>query len=397
LKGFIKSTLLVTAFILIGITVKVFSADSLAEQFGIKFKGGITTVVQDSPKENITNDVEGASAGVYLVDLTLERNFEHNGKIVVQLKGGRGKGLNDKIETYAMVNAVSDPSLNDAADTLAKFTKAYYQQSILDDKLTIDFGKLNFNSFFASNKYSNDSDSQFITSIFTGDKIAETPPQRLGLALAYGIAKNFKVTYAYFSQDIDHVDSSGVNTVQLAYSPSNRCNLLFYAWGNNKNHYSIADPNIKSGIYGFGISVDHELIDNVGIFVRTSYKDPSVSVLKSSTSAITPSEMKLQPFASWDTGVQISGNIWSRPTDVVGFAIGQMYTSEYYTKHNKHHLDYNYNDGAETEMEIYYNFGLKKYNIAITPAVQYFINPKGGNAVVKDNIVVAGIRTRVVF
>ena len=391
MKGFIKSALLVIAFTLFVIP-KTFSADSLAEQFGIKVKGGGTFVIQDSPKENIANDVEGASAGVYLFDLTLEKNFEHNGKVLVQFKGGRGKGLNDKVQTYAVVNAVSDPSLNDAADTLAKVTKLYYQQSIFDDKLTIDFGKLNFNSFFASNKYSSDSDSQFITSIFSGDKIIETPPQRLGLALAYNIVENFKITYAYFSHDIDHIDSSGVNAVQLTYSPYKCCNLLVYGWGNNKNHYSLKDINEKSGIYGFGISVDHEVNDNIGIFGRVSYKDPSVSVLQSTSSAIIPTELKQQPYMSWDAGVQISGNIWSRPTDVTGFALGQMYGSKDY----KEYISSNYKDNTETEMEIYYNFGINK-NFAITPAVQYFIDPKGGNAVIKDNIVVAGVRTRMNF
>jgi hypothetical protein len=388
MKGLIKSILLVTAFTLI-VAPKTFSADSLAEQFGIKVKGGGTFVIQDSPKENIAKDVEGASAGVYLFDLTLEKDFEHNGKVLVQFKGGRGKGLNDKIETYAGVNAVSDPSLNDAADTLAKVTKLYYQQSILDDKITIDFGKLNFSSFFAGNKYSSNSDSQFITSIFSGDKIIETPPQRLALALAYNIVENFKITYAYFSHDIDHIDSSGVNAVQIAYSHYKCCNLLAYAWGNNRNHYSLKDINKKSGICGFGIGIDHEVNDNIGIFGRVSYKNPSVSVLKSTSSQIIPTELKQQPYMSWNAGVQINGNIWARSKDVAGFAIGQMYGSKEY----KEYINSNYNDGSETEMEIYYNFGINK-NFAITPSVQYFIDPKGGNAVVKDNIVVVGVRTR---
>jgi hypothetical protein len=390
LKGFIKLTLLLIVFTLV-VPAKMFSTDSVAEQFGIKVKGGGTFVLQDTPKENIQNDVEGASAGVYLFDLTLEKNFEHNGKVLVQFQGGRGKGLNSKLDTYSPPNAVSDPTLNDAADTLAKVTKLYYQQSMLDDKLTIDFGKLNFNSFFASNKYSNDSDSKFITSLFSGDKIVETPPQRLALALAYNIVENFKITYAYFSTDIDHVDSTGVNVAQLTYSPNKCCNLLAYVWGNNKNHYSLKDINKKSGVYGFGISADHAASKNVGVFGRVSYKDSSVTVLKSTSSEITPTQLKQPLSMSWDAGVQVSGNIWSRPTDTTGFAIGQMYGSKDYKE-----VDSNYKDGAETEMELYYNFGINK-NFAITPAVQYFIDPKGGNAVVKDNIVVAGVRTRMSF
>jgi hypothetical protein len=392
LKGFIKLALLIIVFTLV-VPAKMFSADSVAEQFGIKVKGGGTFVLQDTPKENIQNDVEGASAGVYLFDLTLEKNFEHNSKVLVQFQGGRGKGLNDKVQTYAVVNdAVSDPTLNDATDTLAKVTKLYYQQSIFDDKLTIAFGKLSFNSLFAGNKYSDDSNSKFITSIFSGDKIIETPPQRLALALDYNIVENFKITYAYFSHDIDHVDSSGVNALQLKYSPYKFCNLLAYVWSNNRNHFSLKDINKKSGICGFGISVDHEVNDNVGIFGRVSYKDSSASVLKSTSSQITPTELTQPLSMSWHAGVQVSGNIWSRPTDITGFAIGQMYGSKDY----KEYVNPNYKDGAETEVELYYNFGINK-NFAITPAVQYFIDPKGGNAVLKDNTVVTGIRARMSF
>jgi carbohydrate-selective porin OprB len=47
-------------------------------------------------------------------------------------------------------------------------------------------------------------------------------------------------------------------------------------------------------------------------------------------------------------------------------------------------------------MELYYNFGIDK-NFAITPAVQYFIEPRGRNAVSKDNIVVTNVRTRMGF
>jgi carbohydrate-selective porin OprB len=379
-------------FILSILPTNIFSADSVAEQLNIKVKGGGTFVIQDTPKENIHNDVEGASAGVYFFDLTLEKNFEHNGKALVQFKGGRGEGLNRTLETYSGVNAVSDPSLNDAADTLAKVTKLYYQQSILDDKLTIDFGKLSFSSFFAGNKYSDDSDTKFITSLFCGDKIVENPPSRLALSLTYDIVENFKITYAYFSTDIDHVDASGVNAVQFAYSPYKCCNLLAYIWGNNKNHYSLKDINKKSGIYGFGISADHQLNDNIGIFGVFSYKDSSVSVLTSSNSVVSKDNLKQPLSMSWDAGVQVSGNIWSRPTDVTGFAVGQMYGSKDY----KNYISSDYKDSAETTMELYYSFGINE-NFAITPDVQYFIDPKGGNAVNKDNMLVAGIRARMNF
>jgi hypothetical protein len=83
----------------------MFSADSAAKQFCIKVKGGGTFVFQGTPKENIQNNRENAFAGVYLFDLTLEKN-EHKDKILVQFKGDRDESLNSKLDTYSPSNVL---------------------------------------------------------------------------------------------------------------------------------------------------------------------------------------------------------------------------------------------------------------------------------------------------
>jgi carbohydrate-selective porin OprB len=365
---------------------------SLSQALDIKVSGGGTFVLQGTSKDTVGKSDDGSNTAVYVFDLRLEKLFDNNGKMAARFKGGRGLGLNKTVQTYAVVNSVADHSLDSAANTLAKITELFYQQSFFNDKLTANFGKLDFGAYFAENKYSKDKSSQFITSIFTADKIVEAPPQHVALRFKYNLTDKVDLSYAYFTTDIDHIDADGFSVIQAAYKPSKAENYLVYAWTNNKNHYSCKNLANKSGVYGFGLSADHELSDNLGIFGRVAYKDSSVTTLKDPTGYAVSSNLKLPLSLSWDAGVQVKGSYWSRSNDAAGFAIGQMYGSPDYQKY----VDSNYKDGAETELELYYKFWVNKY-LTISPAVQYFINPRGGNADNKGDVFVCGIRTRMSF
>ena len=88
----------------------------------------------------------------------------------------------------------------------------------------------------------------------------------------------------------------------------------------------------------------------------------------------------------------------------MGVAVGQIYGS---SDAKGVIIDYNsnsgtYKDGAETQFEIYYKFTINNY-IALTPAFQYFVNPRGGNVLTTatsnadKNVFVYGIRTAFSF
>ena len=203
--------------------------------------------------------------------------------------------------------------------------------------------------------------------------------------MCYVLSDKFDLSYGYFTTKVEHIDANGVNAVQITYKPSKKGNYKLYVWENNNVHVSCKDITKKSGTYGFGISADHEVSKSVGVFGRLSFKDPTVATLDKSD------DLEIKPTLSWDAGVQIAGSTWARNIDTVGFAIGQMYGSSDYKDINS-----NYKNVAETEFELYYRFGINKH-LGITPAVQYFINPKGGNAEYSHDVFVVGIRTRFDF
>jgi carbohydrate-selective porin OprB len=376
-----------SAFMLAGIVSRSFAADSAADQLGLKVNCGGTFVMQSTPKANNgTNN--GLSAASYEFDLKVIKEFEHNGKIKLRFKGGRGLGLDKAVRTYGGINASADPTL-DGEITRAKISELFYQQSFFNDKLTVDFGKLNFWEFFARNNYAEDGDSQFITAAFSADLVIDSVPQRTALRLNYALCEKLDVDYAYFTTEVDNIDKAGINILQATYKPSQNGNYRAYVWGNNSTHYAFNNRE-KSGSCGFGISADQAINEDFGVFVRFGYKNPSVGTYNSETLK----DFKLPASLMWNAGVQMKGIKWARVNDTAGFAIGQIYGSS----DAKGYISPNYKDGAETQMELYYKFTVNNY-IALTPSIQYFANPKGGNIPVKakDDVFVYGLRTMFSF
>jgi hypothetical protein len=277
------------------------------------------------------------------------------------------------------------------------------QQSFVpfvNDNLTLNFGMLDFGTYFGNNRYSNSKNSQFITSIFAADEIVEKPSQRLAAHLNYALGEIWDFSGACFLREINNPNFDWA--IQVAFKPSGRTNCLVYMWKNNQVHYllckDIKNKNRKNlGNFGLGISLDQEINNNIGVFARVSWKNPSRIIAPQSSHLrefvadwvddVLP-RLSL-PCLSWDIGAQIKGTSWLRGDAALGFAIGQIYGSPNYK--------------AETEIELYYKFELNKH-FAISPIAQFVINPRGGNVICKDNgtsnkdnIFIFGIRARINF
>jgi hypothetical protein len=393
-----------TSFLAVGAlllsSVAFGATESVTQSLGIRTDVGGTVIMQSTPKANDGTD-KGLSSASYLFDVKLTKDFEENGKVVARFKGGRGTGLeldgrgNNGVNTYGQVNANADPTLDSAANTLAKVVELYYQQTILNDKLTVDFGKLNFGAFFADNNFAGDDNSQFLTGSFAMDKTIDSVPQRPALRLNYALFDKIDVSYAYFTTDLDHFDASGINIAQFNFKPFENGNYRLYIWGNNSIHYEFNVDKKKSGTsgtYGFGVSADQAIDDDFGVFARFGYKNHAAELKDSKTDTYA-----LPLSLMWSAGAQFKGSKWSREDDVLGIAIGQIYGSSDGKRSITEYNNKIYKDGAETQFEVYYKLTLNKY-IALTPSLQYFANPRGGNVLADvlnadKNVFVYGIRT----
>jgi hypothetical protein len=351
------------------------AADSLPEYLGLEFDIGGTFVLQHAPTNTTKTEKTCETAISGLVDLNLSKEFENDGEIALHFKTSEGGGIDSNcLSTYGSVNAY----------TATRDLELFYKQPWFDNKLTANFGKLDLWRFFAGNKIAD----EFITAAFGGDKLIDSeacgPSLRLGLALC----KKLDIDFAYFTPNFCFCRKNpkeGIAIVQTNFKPSENGNYRLYAWLDNADHYAFSGNKVSKS-YGFGISLDQAIAEDIGFFARFGYKD----YLAGTYTPKKQEEFNLPLSKMWSVGTQIKGLRWSRENDIVGIALGQIFG---YSKAKGHMSQAypNYKDGPETHIELYYKV-VANDNFSFTPAFQYFVNPSGGNATSGKNIFVFGIR-----
>jgi carbohydrate-selective porin OprB len=350
--------------------------DSLPEYLGLEAALGGTFVLQHASKINTTTKKECKTAVTALFDIDVSKEFENDGEIVFHLKNGEGAGVEPSLSTYGDVNTYA----------ATKNLELFYKQSWFDNKLTANFGRFDLWRFFAENKVAD----EFITAAFGGDKLIDSeacgPSLRLGLALH----KKLDLDLAYFTPNlnlcrINKNAKEGIALIQANFKPFEDGNYRLYVWQDNADHYTFASNEVSKS-YGFGISLDQAVDEELGFFVRFGYKDHRVG-----TYIPQKQEAFNLPLSTmWSFGTQIKGLRWSRENDIIGIAVGQIFGSSSAKGHMAQTYP-NYEDGPETHIELYYKVTLNN-NFSFTPAFQYLINPAGGNATSNKNIFVFGIR-----
>jgi len=164
------------------------------------------------------------------------------------------------------------------------------------------------------------------------------------------------------------------------------------AWGTTRNSAPAIDSTHAVGRtkFGFGINVEHNVNENVGLFLRSSWNDG-----RNETWAFTEIDRALS------LGVQLNGNLWKRNNDKLGLAIlanGLSNSHRDYLKAGGYgfiigdgHLNYQ----PEMITELYYSLKVKNYPIWFSPDYQFIVNP-GYN---KDRgpVHAFGVRTHVEF
>ncbi|MCA6079294.1 MAG: carbohydrate porin [Endomicrobium sp.] len=357
--------LVASAFMLMNPSISLLlAADSTAEQLGIQVETNGTFIMQNIRKI--------AKHATYKINLKLIKEFENNGKVIAHFAGEKS--------TYDWRNPNHTKTHQETDIIPMQISELYYQQTLLDNKFTINFGKLSLWSHFAGNNYANDETSEFVTGSFaTYKEIIDAPLQTIALALNYAATDSFDIAYAYFTKNTGDFDRNGFNIFQVTCKSSKNGNYRLYGWLNNDKRYSnYKIPNKKSRTWGFGISIDEAITEEIGVFAI------GYSGIKKSGDELRDNIISLL----WNTGIQIKGSIWSRANDVVSLAVGQIYNSKGLKTEKISYKD------ALTQIELYYKFALNNH-IAISPIVQYFINPNAEKS--SNNIFVYGIRTSFAF
>jgi carbohydrate-selective porin OprB len=356
------------------------SLESIKEAFeGLSIGGGATFVVQGTMDANATpSKGEDVTDGSYSVDLELEKSFDNGGVFFIHLEGGEGAGVmdSDELDLFSGVNA--DATGGDAKMELAE---VWYEHSF-NDNLFLTFGKLDPTSYFDSNAVANDETTQFLADMFKTSPVLEFPDNGPGIRLGFLPTEKIELGVGFLDADADWEDIGDdifvIGEVNLKPNLFDReGNYRLYGWVNDSDHTKLSDTaKTKEKGYGFGLSLDQQLIDTLTGFLRFGWQ----------TDKVYECDM------SWSTGFQLTGEPWDRDNDVLGIAIGQVMPGDDYGKagnpsHNEGHF------------EAYYNIHIND-NLSISPDLQVIWNPKGVGSSDQgrdDTIVVLGVRTQVDF
>ena len=170
-------------------------------------------------------------------------------------------------------------------------------------------------------------------------------------------------------------------------------NYRFYAIYDARNNYRDIDDSTKiKENTAYGLSLDQEISDGIGLFARYAAQDDSVQFWsmedddKDGDGDIVDAEEISNPVKSAISGgVSINGSRWGRGDDVLGIAAGVLSVNDKSTAA----LDDN-----ESHFEVYYKIGYSEH-FTLTPDVQVVTNA-GGDAD-NDTITVYGLRAQMNF
>jgi hypothetical protein len=372
---------------------------------GTKMTGGLTGIVQGSLNNEGRfggNRTEGSMSA----DLFVEVTVHEKGLFLLRMDIAQGAGLASLPPLFANPDGNATGPNNDIESfdnsQSLNINEARYEQMLLDDTLRIVFGHIDLTSYFDENEFANKETFQYIAQHFNNN-----------IAIDWGGTGNFfgpgavlvvdpdeslwDVSLGWFEGDgnYDRMFRQPFLMGQLALEPKfdgREGEYRFYGWGRFTPHcksssnsavFSNCDlietpadrVRIKSGNSGFGISLDQELSDSVGVWARFGYQDPDVSQFDKAMS-----------------GGVVFSKLRGRPHDILGLAYGAVFPAG----------DYKVATGRsdiEHYAEVYYKYvpfgdGILT-GLHLTPDLQVVANPGGDGTV--DPILIWGFRTQVSF
>lgn len=344
----------------------------------ISFSGGATFIIQGTRNVN-GEDVTDASCSI---DLEIGKKFSDYGRAYLHFEGGNGDGVTDELQVFNNVNA--DATGDENFDLI----EAWYEQYFKRIPLTLILGKLDATCYIDSNEYANDETTQFLGDAFRNAPTIEFPDDNgPGIRFLLSPFERLKVETLVMDADgdwenfFDNMFFAGQINFKLNLF-SRIGNYRIYSWLNNKNHTKWSEPSsAEENGYGFGISLDQELIDAMGIFARYGWQDPKVHT--------DDADFSLKQFYS--VGVQLSGNLWKRDNDIFAIAYCQIVPLDDYKEATSRKAI------SEKHLEVYYNFKANNH-LTLSPDIQAIWDPYGGNSPKGDKtIFVGGLRIQVDF
>lgn len=324
----------------------------------ISLSGGLTGILTGSQGNRPKDHADVVGRG----DLLFNFKVGENTIAVVNFSATGGDGIDAHIPNFSTLNDVAG-----STDSRIIMRKAFVEHAAFNDRLIFTMGKIGLEDYFDVNNVANDGHTQFLSTSFVNSAVLGQPGKGPGIRVQAKLAEPLTFSVGYGSGDADSSDifEHGYGIAEADYATK------IAGLEGNYRVYGTLDGALPGGTklvrknaFGFGASIDQQLTDKLTVFARYGRRDDSAYRTKS----------------AWSTGFQYAGTIPARKDDLLGFAYGQIQVA-----------------GAASDeklAELYYKVKVSD-QIAVSPLVQYLINPEGDRD--RNNVVVMGLRTRISF
>ena len=377
------------------------------EAAGLVIGADGTFVAQGTPNANNAGDGEDSIFdGSWSTDIEIEKSFDDWGLAFVHLEGGQGNTIEGELSVFSNVN-------KDECDTGAtiEVSELWYEHYLFNNQLVVTAGKLDPTVYMDQNEYANDETTQFLGRIFRNAPTIEWPAgNNAGLRLyaSFEPIDFFEFEFGYLEGDGDweRIFDHNVYMAQVNFKPTKLFkdinseqwdgNYRFYFWVNDRDHEKLTQEEVaseenKEVNFGLGLSYDQMITDVFGIFGRFGWQRPGILPAGSTMATVTDSPTLDW---TWSVGAQMTGKYWMRESDVLAFAVGQVFPSTEWKKAS----DNNFGRG-EGHIEVYYRLQLNEC-LALSPDIQMIWNPYGVSKSSQgdnDTIFVYGGRAQIDF
>ena len=350
----------------------------------LRFGGAVTVVWQAAHNANgdmLSRVGENVDDSSYSIDLELENNFTEIDKLFVALEATGGEGVEDELKVYSNVNGDGD------TNGKIRLAEAWYEHAFDDLGVVITIGKLCATNYIDTNAYANDETTQFLGRMFVNSPAIEFGDNAVGLHYDWtpNDSINIAAVFMDVNSDLKHLWSDRFYAVQFSVYPrffDRDGAFRLIGWYNDTDHTQWANSTQDNEAgSGFGLSLDQELSDNLGVFFRYGWQDSDVYS--------NGNDFSLDYAVS--AGVQVDGSLWGRENDVTGLAYGHIFPSDDYRSSQTVAAK------SENHLELYYNFKVNDY-LTITPDIQTVWRPFGRDATNgSEAIVTYGVRGQLSF
>ncbi len=348
--------------------------DTFFERFRLGFK--VVSVLQSSVKNNHNyKRVPGYPTRhdrtklQTIADLTLEARLWEGATGFFSYEVVEGSGLDRQAGGLTGVNDNAKAYDN-------KFAEFWLEQSLLDGRLIVTLGKLDFGAYFDANAVANDERSQFLSNQFVNSLSIDSPDYGYGIRLGFLPLEWFSLGVGVFEDGHKwaNIAKDRFSIAEIAFMPQflgREGTYRFHVWHNSSDHEKLNNPsrNNESGS-GFGLSFDQYLTDDACVFARWGTQSSDIYEVED----------------SWSVGFSVAGNPWNRPDDVFAMAYGRGGLSDDYRDQLR---DDEIRTADEGRMEVYYSFYINEH-FAISPDIQVVHNLTGASKA--NTVTIFGLR-----